>query len=142
VGPFQVTFDALDPMELAVFWAAALGYGIQSPPPGYESWPEFLKAQGVPEEQWGSGAALVDPQGRGPRIYLQRVSEHKAAKNRMHLDLGAGGGPRVPTDEQRRRVRSEVARLTALGATFVEEHEELGVVWAVLLDPEGNEFCA
>ena len=35
-----------------------------------------------------------------------------------------------------------VARLEALGATRVEEHTDLGVHWAVLRDPEGNEFCA
>jgi hypothetical protein len=29
-----------------------------------------------------------------------------------------------------------------LGATYVTEMTEQGVHWAVLLDPEGNEFCA
>jgi hypothetical protein len=48
----------------------------------------------------------------------------------------------VPVDEQRARVRAEVERLRALGASFVEEREGLGVVWAVMTDPEGNEFCA
>ncbi len=63
-------------------------------------------------------------------------------KNRVHLDLLAGGGPSVPLDEQRARVASAVARLESLGATRVEEHTELGVHWVVMRDPEGNEFCA
>jgi hypothetical protein len=70
------------------------------------------------------------------------VPESKATKNRMHLDLLAGGGVRVPLDEQRERVTAAVERLTALGATYVTDMTEHGVHWAVLLDPEGNEFCA
>ena len=142
MAPFQVTFDANDPARLAEFWAAALGYVVQPPPPGFDSWPEFLPAQGVPEEEHGAAAAIVDPEGKGPRVFIQRVPEAKAAKNRVHLDLGYGGGPRVPVDEQRERVREAVRRLEALGATHVEDREGLGVAWAVMLDPEGNEFCA
>jgi predicted enzyme related to lactoylglutathione lyase len=48
----------------------------------------------------------------------------------------------VPLDEQRANVRAAVTRLQGLGATFIQEYEELGVVWAVMTDPEGNEFCA
>ena len=40
------------------------------------------------------------------------------------------------------RLATAVERLTAGGATFVEQRTELGVHWAVLQDPEGNEFCA
>jgi hypothetical protein len=60
----------------------------------------------------------------------------------LHLDLLAGGGSRVPLEEQRTGVAAAVERLTALGATYVGETSEHGVHWAVLLDPEGNEFCA
>jgi hypothetical protein len=142
---FQVAFDAADPVALSGFWEQALahlGY-VQSPPPaGFADWPEFLAAQGVPESEWDSAAALVDPSGVGPRLFFQRVPEPKTAKNRVHLDLGSGGGPSVPVEEQREKVDAAVARLQGLGATFVERAEELGVVWAVMLDPEGNEFCA
>jgi hypothetical protein len=121
---------------------AHLGY-VQSPPPaGFADWPEFLAAQGVPESEWDSAAALVDPSGVGPRLFFQRVPEPKTAKNRVHLDLGSGGGPSVPVEQQREKVDAAVARLQGLGATFVERAEELGVVRAVMLDPEGNEFCA
>ena len=136
----QVTFDCADPDALARFWAAVLpGYVVQPPPPGFDTWEAFLAAQQVPRELWNSRSAIV---GDGPRLFFQQVPEPKSVKNRVHLDLHAGGGPGVPVEEQRAKVRAEVERLTALGATYVEECEEMGVVWAVLTDPEGNEFCA
>jgi Glyoxalase-like domain len=142
---FQVTFDAHDPATLADFWQHALahlGYVPAPPPPGFADWPAFLAAQGVPESEWDSAAALVDPSGVGPRLFFQRVPEPKTAKNRVHLDLGSGGGPGVPVEQQRVAVDAAVARLEQFGATFVERAEALGVVWAVMHDPEGNEFCA
>ena len=91
---FQVATDCQDPVKLGEFRAAALGYVVQSPPPGFADRPAFLAAQGVPEHRGNSANALVDPRGQGPRIFL-----HK-------------------------------------------EHSDLGVTWAVMTDPEGNEFCA
>lgn len=136
----QIAFDAADPRALAEFWAQALpGYALQPPPPGFESWDAFLEANGVPPEHRNDASALV---GDGPRLFFQKVPEPKTAKNRVHLDLQAGGGPAVPLAEQRRRIGAEVERLQALGATLVEHREGLGVAWAVLTDPEGNEFCA
>jgi hypothetical protein len=38
-------------------------------------------------------------------------------------------------------MKAEVARLIALGATKIIERAELGIVWTVMQDPEGNEFC-
>ncbi len=139
---FQVTFDCQDPAALAGFWAAVLGYEVQAPPSGFDSWPAFLKAQGVPEAQWNSASAIVDPEGAGPRVFFQRVPEPKQTKNRVHIDLGSGGGPTVPLDQQGAAVAEEVVRLTALGATAVGPKTELGVHWHVMRDPEGNEFCA
>ena len=49
---FQVTFDCADPAALAAFWAEALGYEVQPPPQGFESWDDALRAFGVPEDQW------------------------------------------------------------------------------------------
>ena len=142
--PVQIVFDAADTERLATFWAAALadrGYRIPDPPDGAADWPTWLRAQGVPEDQWGSASALEGDEGQ-PRLFFQRVPEPKTAKNRVHLDLLAGGGHTVPLEEQRQRVRAAVERLTGLGATFVEERTELGTHWAVLRDLEGNEFCA
>jgi hypothetical protein len=54
----------------------------------------------------------------------------KTVKNRVHLDLRGES------------MAAEVARLTALGATFIAERT-LGdaLRWTVMADPEGNEFC-
>lgn len=143
LAPVQFVIDCLDPGALVGFWAAALaprGYVVPDPPGGFADWPAFLAAQGVPEEHWNDASALEAP-GQ-PRIFLQKVPEPKAGKNRVHLDLLAGGGPSVPLEVQRERVAAEVARLEALGATRVAEHTELGTHWCTLRDPEGNEFCA
>ena len=71
--PIQVTFDCADPERVASFWAEALGYKLQDPPEGYASWPDFLTAIGVPEAEWNRASAIVDPEGRGPRIYFRRA---------------------------------------------------------------------
>jgi predicted enzyme related to lactoylglutathione lyase len=88
---------------------------------------------GVPESQWNSASAVIDPDGAGPRVYFQRVPEEKATKNRLHLDIRVRGG--------REAIQPEVDRLVALGATVVGPKEERGEYWVVLQDPEGNEFC-
>lgn len=137
----QVVFDCADPDRLARFWAAALHYQLQDPPPGFASWQEALKAWGVPEEQWNSASAIVDPEGAGPRIYFQQLPTPKPAKNRVHVDVYAGGEHSLPLEERLRRIEAEVERLTALGATRLRDGEERGQRWVVMQDPEGNEFC-
>lgn len=127
----QVTFDCKDPARLSAWWASALGYVVQPPPEGYDSWPAFLTEIGVPESEWDSRSAAVDPEGKGPRLFFQRVPEPKVAKNRVHLDVNVGHD----------RVDAEVARLVGEGATVVRTVEELGERWVVLSDPEGNELC-
>jgi len=137
----QVVLDCADPARLAAFWAAALGYQIQPPPEGFETWEDALRAWGVPEDAWNSKSAVVDPDGAGPRIFFQQVPEHKTVKNRMHLDVNVGGPMGTPDEERRRRVKGESDRLVALGATVFREMEERGEHWIVMQDPEGNEFC-
>ena len=48
---FQVTFDAYHPPTLAEFWALALQYIVQPPPPGFDSWEAFLDEMEIPEER-------------------------------------------------------------------------------------------
>jgi catechol 2,3-dioxygenase-like lactoylglutathione lyase family enzyme len=137
----QVTFDCADPAALSTFWAAALGYRLQDPPEGFATWEAFLTDLGVPEDEWNSASAVVDPDGGGPRLYFQRVPEPKAAKNRVHLDLNVGGPLGTPLDERKTAVGREVKRVTDIGAEVVREVEERGEYWVVMRDPEGNEFC-
>jgi Glyoxalase-like domain len=137
----QVVLDCADPSRLAGFWAEALGYKLDDPPQGYDRWEDWLRDQRIPEEHWNDASAVVDPDGAGPRIYLQRVPEPKTVKNRVHLDLNVSGGAPVPIEERRRRVEAEAERLTGIGATRLRAVEELGVYWVVMQDPEANEFC-
>jgi len=135
----QVVIDAADPAAVAEFWAAALGYVVQPPPPGFDSWPAFLRELGVPEDQWDSRSAVVDPDGRGPRIYIQQVPEAKTVKNRVHLDVQVGAGAEPAARPA--LVAREVERLTALGARQLRAYDEMGEHWVVMADPEDNEFC-
>jgi glyoxalase superfamily protein len=136
----QIVFDCTDPDRLATFWAAALHYKKQDPPPGFRSWQDFLKAQGIPESEWNSASAVVDPDGAGPRIYFQKVPERKVVKNRVHLDLNVGGPRDGPPDERRGRIDTEVDRLVQLGARKSRALEERGEYFVNMFDPEGNEF--
>jgi hypothetical protein len=138
----QVVIDCADPTGLAGFWAEALHYEIPAPPPGFERWDDWARAEGIPEDRWNDAAAIQDPDGTGPRVFLQRVPERKVAKNRIHLDLNVGGGPDIPVEERRRRVDAEVARLKTLGASDERgAMDQRGEYWVRMNDPEGNEFC-
>jgi len=136
----QVVIDCADPGRLAPFWAEALHYQLQDPPAGFSSWQEWLQAQGIPESQWNSASAVVDPEGNGPRIYFQRVPEAKAVKNRVHLDLNVGGPRTDSPDVRRKRIDDEVHRLVGLGARKLRAVEERGEYFVNMVDPEGNEF--
>ncbi len=88
----QVTVDCADPRALSLFWAEVLGYALDPPPPGSDSWEAALEAWGVPEEHWNDKSAVSDPDGRGPRLFFQKVPEPKRVKNRLHLDVRAAPG--------------------------------------------------
>lgn len=77
------------------------------------------------------GEVAVEPPADLPwdvHLLFLAVPEGKQAKNRCHPDLH--------TDDLDR----EVERLTGLGATLQSRHAEFSR-WAVMHDPEGNEFC-
>ncbi len=59
----QIVVDAVSPAVLAEFWSVALGYQLDDPPPGFESWPEALAASDIPPERWDDASAIVDPHG-------------------------------------------------------------------------------
>jgi predicted enzyme related to lactoylglutathione lyase len=60
-----------------------------------------------------------------------KVPEPKTVKNRMHMCLR-------PVDRGR---DDEIDRVLDLGATLVADLRDGDTGWAVLADPEGNEFC-
>ena len=137
----QVTFDCSDPAALADFWAAALGYVVQPPPEGFDSWDAALDAWGVPEDRRHDNSAVVDPEGKGPRVFFQRVPEGKTAKNRVHLDVRAAPG--LQGEKRMTALEQAAADLVSLGGIRVKRFEpgQMDQGWVVMQDPEGNEFC-
>jgi hypothetical protein len=137
----QVVVDAWDPGILAEFWAEALGYVPEPPPAGYTDWESCMRSEGVPEADWDRYTALIDPDGVGPRLLLQKVPEGKVVKNRVHLDLSVSGGREASPEQRRSAIGRAAARLQGLGASMLGPVEEPGSYWVVMQDPEGNEFC-
>jgi len=107
--------DTADPLRLATFWQAVLGWRLEVGPDGNEVVLE--PPEGSPED------------GVAPDLLFLRVPEEKAGKNRLHLDLR-------PVDQA-----AEVARLEGLGAHRADVGQGPEVTWVVLADPDGNEFC-
>ncbi|MCB0999414.1 MAG: hypothetical protein KDB40_08975 [Acidimicrobiales bacterium] len=138
----SLTLDAADPLRLAEFWTAALGYVAAPPPAGWASWETWLRDMDVPEAEWNDGAAIVDPAGDGPSISIVRVPEPKSAKNRLHLDIHATPGRHLEAAARATLIDAKVAELLAIGGSVVERHCVADVLdHVVLRDPEGNEFC-
>jgi hypothetical protein len=94
----SVTFDCVDPMRMATFWAEALGSNVDE--------------DSTPERAW------VEPAGwGGPNLWFRQVPEGKTAKNRQHFDLRAMGPLEIERD-----------RLVGLGAAVVAEHGHVFVM--------------
>ena len=138
--PIDVTIDCREPERLARFWRALLGYVDRPVPVGYASWEEYDRAAGVPESELDAGSAAIDPDGRGPRLFFQRVPEPKQVKNRVHLDVHVSDGERSP-QAVAAKVQAEAARARRLGATIIGTNTDDEDYFVVLVDPEGNEFC-
>ncbi|MEU3947603.1 VOC family protein [Streptomyces sp. NPDC029526] len=108
----NVAIDCADAYGLARFWSGVTGRPVD------------------PQDRPGDPEVQVRL-AEGTVLYFQQVPEPKTVKNRVHLCLR----PRTSRDR-------EVERLLGLGATLVADHRAPdGTGWAVLADPEGNEFC-
>ena len=138
---WTLTIDCEQPAVLAAFWRLALGYAEAPPPEGFGSWQEWLTHFGIPEDEWDDGAHLSDPDGVLPGISFLKVPEPKVVKNRVHLDVQAGGGRQEPWEVRWPRVTEAVTRLTDAGATVIRVDPPDGQPdHVVMADPEGNEF--
>ena len=113
----QVVLDAAEPARLADFWALALDYVLEPPPHGFETWEDFGRSIGMPEEEFGDQAAIIDPADEGPRVYFQRVPERKTVKNRVHLDVRVADRE-VEGEERKRLVSEKVEQLVEAGASI------------------------
>ena len=112
----HLVVDAYDPAGLARFWASALDWVIAD-----ETTEEV--------DVWPAGYGYPDLSAV-PLVFVP-VPEPKTGKNRVHLDLATTSAA-DQTDL--------VMRLRELGATPAGIGQG-DVPWAVLTDPEGNEFC-
>jgi 4a-hydroxytetrahydrobiopterin dehydratase len=106
VQTVQVSVDALVSAEVMPFWRAVLGYEYRGD---------------SPEED------LVDPRGRGPAFWFQRMDAPRPQRNRIHIDVW------VPYDQAEARI---AAALAAGGRLVSDEHAP---AWWTLADAEGNE---
>jgi hypothetical protein len=118
----DVVFDSRHPASIARFWAAALDdYQVA---PYDEEELARLRGEGILDPEDDPTVLVEGPAGQ-PRLFFQRVTEQKAVKNRVHLDLRCDS------------VEAELERLTELGASLAAEYSD----HLTLRDPEGNEFC-
>ena len=95
----------------------------------------------MPPEHRNDRSAAVDPAGKGPRLFFQKVPEGKTAKNRVHLDVRAAPG--AESDDRMGALEQLAERLVALGARR-DHRVDPGPMdngFIVMQDPEGNEFC-
>ena len=106
VQSVQVTIDALVSPEVMPFWRAVLGYEYRGD---------------TPDED------LIDPRGRGPSFWFQRMDAPRPQRNRVHIDIW------VPHDQAEARVAAAIA---AGGHLVSDEHAP---AWWTLADAEGNE---
>ena len=114
----HTTIDCAHAYDLSEWWKPVLGY---------------VDLEGDPNEPGHEECMIRDPQ-TGHRVLFIEVPDTKQGKNRMHFDLM----PREGTRDE------ELARLLGHGATVVLDLRDQwgpGSGWAVLADPEGNEFC-
>ena len=107
--------DCRDSLSQAKYWATVLGHQVSERNTG-----EF---------------EVSDSSLGGTPLYFMNVPEPKTLKNRLHID--------ITTDAS---LEDEVARLATLGGTLVEMRQDPATLtnpdtWAVMQDPEGNEFC-
>ena len=126
-GLRSIVFDCARPASLARWWAETIpGYQVRQ---YTEEALQWLREQGIKDPE-DDPSVVIDPDGAGPTIWFNRVPESKATKNRVHIDVNV-------------RAAEDIDRLIERGASVVRP---LGAVpdepWAILADPEGNEFCA
>lgn len=109
----ELVLDSHDPEGLASFWCEVLGWSVVD---RYD------------------GQVEIGPAGAIPAARLSMVfvpsTDAKRQKLRRHLDLRPVDGDHA----------SELQRLLDVGAVRADVGQG-DVPWAVLTDPEGNEFC-
>jgi predicted enzyme related to lactoylglutathione lyase len=101
----DIIVDCHDPEALASFWSELLGRPVAG----------------------RAGPYVWLERGDAVGLGFQRTSAPKAAKNRVHVDLGS------------EHPAKEAERVEQLGGRRLAGYEDGGFL--VMADPEGNEFC-
>jgi predicted enzyme related to lactoylglutathione lyase len=110
----ELVLDCHDADLLAAFWCEVLGWVVTD------------RNENEVEIAPPDSASYA-----GPTMVLGRGADPKVEKLRLHIDLR-------PTDGDH---AAELERLLAAGAVRADIGQGEDVRWAVLADPEGNEFC-
>ena len=100
-----LTIDARVSAEVMPFWRAVLGYEYRVDNPTED---------------------LIDPRGRGPSIWFQKMDEPPSQDYRVHVDVW------VPHDQ----VQARIAAAIAAGGHLVTD--KYAPAWWTLADAEGN----
>jgi len=106
----SIVIDCNEFERMLAFWQEALHYVPMRP------------AQ-------GGWVVLRDPEGKGPNVSLNQISEKRSGRNRLHLDLYADNRD------------FEVNRLLKIGAKRHPQEYDPEDDFRVLEDPDGNLFC-
>jgi predicted enzyme related to lactoylglutathione lyase len=104
----EIVIDVSDLEESGRFWSRVLGAEVRSA-----------------DEQY----LVLDSQPNSPTLILQKVSEGKLGKNRVHIDL------RV------KDVDTALGQIEALGGRKLKVVVDPTERFIVVADPDGNEFC-
>jgi hypothetical protein len=117
-------------MPLARFWAMALEYQIR---PFSEATLQRMRERGITDLEDVDSVCIESPDegssGTLPNVWFEQVPEGKVVKNRIHLDVNLHS-------------RDELDRFVELGARVLHPFGSIpDSPWAILADPEGNEFC-
>ena len=111
-----LVIDGADTMALARFWAAMFDTEVAS-----------IANEGEPNEAHYVDVAATEGT---PLLRFQRVPKTKDLKNRLHLDIEV------------EELDPAIARVEALGGSVIQPlRTEYGYDFAIMGDPEGNEFC-
>lgn len=100
----EIAVDTMDESRIRPFWTAVLGYR-------------------------DDGEYLVDPEGIGPAVWFQQMTEPRPGRGRLHIDVD------VPHDVALDRIEA------ALAAGGLLVTDEFARAWWVLADADGNEVC-
>lgn len=105
---YDLAIDTVDADVIRDFWRVGMGY-----------------VERIADEE----VELVDPRGRGPKLWFQRMDPPRTDRNRIHVDVY------VPAAEAEARVEA----ILEAGGTLMTD--QFAPDWWVLADVDGNELC-